>query len=84
MEAELAACNGSGGTEHLSTCVYTEIAEVLARPKFTRVPSDDRRQEVLELLGADPSGSNLRRPYEIVATARTIAIWNWPSPPRRT
>ena len=34
----------------LSEAVYGEIAEVLARPKFTRVLTEDRRRETLELL----------------------------------
>jgi putative PIN family toxin of toxin-antitoxin system len=34
----------------LSDSVYGEIAAVLARPKFLRVLTDDRRREVLELL----------------------------------
>ena len=36
----------------LSEPVYREIAEVLARPKFTRVLTEDRRREALELLAA--------------------------------
>lgn len=36
----------------LSNAVYGEIAEVLARPKFARVLTEDRRREVLELLAA--------------------------------
>lgn len=40
------------GTIVLSETVYTEIAEVLARPKFMRVLTDDRRREILELLSA--------------------------------
>lgn len=36
----------------LSEAVYGEIAEVLARPKFARVLTDDRRREILELLSA--------------------------------
>lgn len=36
----------------LSSPVYREIAEVLARPKFQRVLTEDRRQEILELLAA--------------------------------
>ena len=40
------------GTIALSASVYQEIAEVLARPKFTRVLTDDRRCEILELLSA--------------------------------
>jgi uncharacterized protein len=40
------------GTLALSETVYREIAEVLARPKFAHVLTDDRRREVLELLSA--------------------------------
>lgn len=40
------------GTIALSEAVYGEIAEVLARPKFARVLTDDRRREILHLLGA--------------------------------
>ena len=36
----------------LSDKVYNEIAEVLARPKFARVLTHDRRSEILELLAA--------------------------------
>lgn len=36
----------------MSEAVYGEIAEVLARPKFARVLTDDRRREILELLSA--------------------------------
>ncbi len=36
----------------LSETVYGEIAEVLARPKFARVLTNDRRLEILELLSA--------------------------------
>ena len=36
----------------LSEIVYGEIAEVLARPKFARVLTDDRHREILELLNA--------------------------------
>ena len=32
--------------------MYGEIAEVLARPKFARVLTDDRRREILQLLSA--------------------------------
>lgn len=32
--------------------MYEEIAEVLARPKFTRLLTEDRRRETLELLAA--------------------------------
>lgn len=40
------------GTVTLSETVYGEIAEVLARPKFARVLTNDRRLEILELLSA--------------------------------
>lgn len=40
------------GTLALSRTVYQEVAEVLARPKFARVLTDDRRREALELLSA--------------------------------
>ena len=40
------------GTIALSEAVYAEIAEVLTRPKFARVLTDDRRREILELLSA--------------------------------
>ena len=36
----------------LSDTVYAEIAEVLARPRFARVLTLDRRRETLELLAA--------------------------------
>jgi putative PIN family toxin of toxin-antitoxin system len=36
----------------LSDAVFREVAEVLARPKFTRVLTSDRRSEILELLAA--------------------------------
>lgn len=36
----------------LSEAVYAEITEVLARPKFARVLTEDRRREILELLTA--------------------------------
>ncbi|HEY4251930.1 MAG TPA: putative toxin-antitoxin system toxin component, PIN family [Roseomonas sp.] len=36
----------------LSEAVHREIAEVLTRPKFARVLTADRRQEILELLAA--------------------------------
>jgi putative PIN family toxin of toxin-antitoxin system len=42
----------SRGTLALSDAVYLEIAEVLARPKFSRVLTEDRRRETLELLSA--------------------------------
>ncbi len=40
------------GTVALSLDVFLEVAEVLARPKFARVLTDDRRREILELLTA--------------------------------
>lgn len=40
------------GTIALSDAVYGEVAEVLGRPKFARVITDDRRREILELLSA--------------------------------
>ena len=40
------------GVIALSEPVYREIVEVLARPKFTRVLTEDRRHETLELLAA--------------------------------
>ena len=38
------------GVIALSDAVFAEITEVLARPKFRRVLSDDRRLEIIELL----------------------------------
>ena len=32
--------------------MYAEIADVLGRPKFARVLTDDRQREILELLSA--------------------------------
>jgi len=40
------------GVITLSDAVYGEIAEVLTRPKFARVLTEDRRREILELLAA--------------------------------
>lgn len=40
------------GVIALSEVVYEDIAEVLARPKFARVLTDDRHREILELLSA--------------------------------
>jgi putative PIN family toxin of toxin-antitoxin system len=40
------------GTIALSEAVYGEVAEVLTRPKFARVLTDDRRREILGLLSA--------------------------------
>lgn len=40
------------GVIALSDAVYGEIAEVLTRPKFARVLTEDRRREILELLAA--------------------------------
>ncbi len=42
----------SQGVIALSRAVYSEIAEVLARPKFARVLTDDRCNEILALLSA--------------------------------
>ena len=42
----------SSGTIALSDAVHAEIADVLARPKFSRVLTEDRRREILELLSA--------------------------------
>ena len=42
----------SQGIVALSEAVYHEIAEVLARPKFARILTEDRRREALELLSA--------------------------------
>ena len=42
----------ANGTIALSNAVYGEVAEVLSRPKFARVLTDDRRREILELLSA--------------------------------
>jgi len=40
------------GAIALSDAVLAEVAEVLARPKFARVLTVDRRREILELLSA--------------------------------
>jgi len=40
------------GTIALSKAVYGEITEVLTRPKFARVLTDDRCREILEILSA--------------------------------
>ena len=40
------------GVVVLSEAVHGEIAGVLARPKFARVFTEDRRREVMELLAA--------------------------------
>jgi predicted nucleic acid-binding protein len=40
------------GTIVLSEAVHQEIFEVLSRPKFAAVLPEDRRLEILELLGA--------------------------------
>jgi len=40
------------GVVALSAAVYGEVAEVLARPKFARVLTDDWCREILELLSA--------------------------------
>ena len=42
----------TGGVIALSEPVFGEIAAVLARPKFARVLTEDRRRETLELLVA--------------------------------
>ncbi|MGI4976268.1 MAG: putative toxin-antitoxin system toxin component, PIN family [Janthinobacterium lividum] len=42
----------SQGVIALSEAVYDEIAEVLSRPKFARVLTEDRRRETLELPAA--------------------------------
>jgi putative PIN family toxin of toxin-antitoxin system len=47
----LAAARATGVIA-LSESVFQETAEVLSRPKFARDLSDDRRQEILELLTA--------------------------------
>lgn len=36
----------------MSETVFQEITEVLARPKFARVLTQDRRREILEMLAA--------------------------------
>jgi uncharacterized protein len=36
----------------LSEAVFSEVAEVLSRPKFVRILTDDRRREALALLAA--------------------------------
>lgn len=40
------------GSIALSVAVFNEVAGVLARPKFARILTDDRRRETLELLAA--------------------------------
>ncbi len=55
------------GSIALSQAVYAEIAGVLARPKFRRVLSDDRRQEILALLGA---AAVWFEPVEVVTDCR--------------
>jgi len=50
MRALLAA--RERGTIALSNAVYDEIREVLSRPKFAAALSQDRQQEILELLSA--------------------------------
>ena len=42
----------TNGVFALSDIVFREIAEVLARPKFARILTHDRRRETLELLSA--------------------------------
>ena len=51
----------------LSEAVHGEIAEVLARPKFARTLTEDRRREVLELLAA---AALWVEPEEIVGDCR--------------
>ena len=76
----------SRGLIALSAAVYQEIAEVLARPKFARVLTEDRRQEALELLSAaalwveptipvrDCRDSKDNRYLELALAARATAI----------
>ena len=40
------------GAIALSESVFSEISDVLARPKFARALTEDRRREILELLAA--------------------------------
>ncbi|MBL6454807.1 putative toxin-antitoxin system toxin component, PIN family [Belnapia sp. T6] len=40
------------GVIALSAAVHDEIAEVLARPKFARILTGERRRDILELLSA--------------------------------
>jgi hypothetical protein len=40
------------GTIALSQAVFDDFAEVLSRPKFARILTQDRRREALELLAA--------------------------------
>ncbi|WP_428488329.1 putative toxin-antitoxin system toxin component, PIN family [Rhodopila sp.] len=42
----------SKGIIALSEAVYREVAEVLGRPKFARVLTEDRQREILALLSA--------------------------------
>ena len=76
-----------------SDVVYGEIAEVLARPKFARVLTDDRRHEILELLSAaalwiEPTGTvrdcrdskdNCHLELALAADATAIVSWDHPT-----
>ena len=74
------------GVIALSDPVFSELSEVLARPKFRRAISDDQRQEILELLSAasmwfDPSQPVLdcrdtkdNRYLELALAAEAVAI----------
>ena len=46
----------------LSKAVHGEIAAVLARPKFSRVLTEGRRRETLEMLVGRRSGSSRGKP----------------------
>ena len=70
----------------LSEAVYQEIAEVLSRPKFARILTEDRRRETLELLAAaalwieptepvnDCRDAKDNRTLELALAARATAI----------
>ena len=70
----------------LSEAVHGEIAGVLARPKFARVLTEDRRREVMELLAAaalwiepeatvdDCRDAKDDRYLELALAARAVAI----------
>jgi putative PIN family toxin of toxin-antitoxin system len=70
----------------LSDSVFGEISEVLSRPKFARILTNDRRCELLELLAAaalwvDPTAkvedcrdAKDNRYLELALTARATAI----------
>jgi putative PIN family toxin of toxin-antitoxin system len=74
------------GTIALSQAVFDEIAEVLSRPKFARILTQDRRREALELLAAaalwvDPTekvtdcrDAKDNRYLELALAARATAI----------